>query len=257
MTPKERARLRGLANGIDTVLQIGKDGIGENLIRQADITLEARELIKGRVLDGCVDYTPRTAAETLAEATRSEVVQVIGSKFVLYRKKSEEATIRKAEAPKKHAKPCQRKRAQMSETRTRPDKTPSAPRHGGPRKPSTENRAGQRKPSTANGNGPRKVSPNRSEPRKAAALDRSEPRKAAANRDEPRRASALDRSEPRKASAANRDGQRRASALDRNGPRTAAKRSAYGGNNRPTRNGENRPTRNGNNRPTHGGKNRK
>lgn len=90
MTPKERARLRGLANGIDTVLQIGKDGIGDTLIHQADITLEARELIKGRVLDSCMDYTPRTAAEALAAATHSEVVQVIGSKFVLYRQKKEE-----------------------------------------------------------------------------------------------------------------------------------------------------------------------
>ena len=89
MTPKERARLRGLANGIDTVLQIGKDGIGDTLIHQADITLEARELIKGRVLDTCMDYTPRTAAEALALATNSEVVQVIGSKFVLYRKRNE------------------------------------------------------------------------------------------------------------------------------------------------------------------------
>ena len=51
--------------------------------------MEARELIKGRVLDSCMDYTPRTAAETLAAATHSEVVQVIGSKFVLYRKKKE------------------------------------------------------------------------------------------------------------------------------------------------------------------------
>ena len=133
MTPKERARLRGLANGIDTVLQIGKDGIGENLIRQADITLEARELIKGRVLDGCMDYTPRTAAETLAEATGSEVVQVIGSKFVLYRKKSEEAPIKKAETPKKHAKPCQRKRAQGAEAPARRYAPPS-PKGGGHRK---------------------------------------------------------------------------------------------------------------------------
>ena len=91
MTPKERARLRGLANGIDTVLQIGKDGIGDTLIHQADITLEARELIKGRVLDSCMDCTPRTAAEALAAATHREVVQVIGSKFVLYRQKKEEA----------------------------------------------------------------------------------------------------------------------------------------------------------------------
>ena len=111
MTSKERARLRGLANGIETVLQIGKDGIGENLIHQADITLEARELIKGRVLDGCMDYTPRTAAEAIAQATDSEVVQVIGSKFVLYRKKKDA----EASKPRKPAsRPGQRAKAPLS-----------------------------------------------------------------------------------------------------------------------------------------------
>ena len=85
LTSKQRAQLRGLANGIDTILQVGKDGLGENLIRQADDALEARELIKGRVLDNNLEYDARTAAEVLAKATRSEVVQVIGSKFVLYR----------------------------------------------------------------------------------------------------------------------------------------------------------------------------
>ena len=85
LTSKQRAQLRGLANGLDTILQVGKEGIGENLIRQADDALEARELIKGRVLDNNIDYDARAAAEELAKATRSEVVQVIGSKFVLYR----------------------------------------------------------------------------------------------------------------------------------------------------------------------------
>lgn len=85
LTSKQRAQLRGLANSIDTILQVGKDGIGENLIKQADDALEARELIKGRVLDNNIEYDARTAAETLAKATRSEVVQVIGTKFVLYR----------------------------------------------------------------------------------------------------------------------------------------------------------------------------
>ena len=85
LTSKQRAQLRGLANGIDTILQIGKDGIGENLIRQADDALEARELIKGKVLDNNLEYDARRAAEELAKATRSEVVQVIGTKFVLYR----------------------------------------------------------------------------------------------------------------------------------------------------------------------------
>ena len=85
LTSKQRAQLRGLANGIDTILQVGKDGIGETLIKQADDALEAREIIKGKVLDNNLDYDARTAAEELARATRSEVVQVIGTKFVLYR----------------------------------------------------------------------------------------------------------------------------------------------------------------------------
>ena len=85
LTSKQRAQLRGLANSIDTIIQIGKDGIGENLIAQADDALEAREIIKGRVLDNNIEYDARLAAQEKAKATRREVVQVIGSKFVLYR----------------------------------------------------------------------------------------------------------------------------------------------------------------------------
>lgn len=84
LTSKQRSQLRGLANGIDTILHIGKDGIGENLIKQADDALEARELVKGKVLENSM-LTAREAAEELKVATRSEVVQVIGNKFVLYR----------------------------------------------------------------------------------------------------------------------------------------------------------------------------
>ena len=78
------AQLRGLANGIDTILIVGKDGIGGNLVKQADSALEARELIKGKVLENAL-MSAREAAEELAPLTRSEVVQVIGTKFVLYR----------------------------------------------------------------------------------------------------------------------------------------------------------------------------
>ena len=85
LTSKQRAQLRGLANTIDTIIHVGKDGIGENLIKQADDALEARELIKGKVLDNNIEYDARLAAEELAKATRAEVVQVIGTKFVLYR----------------------------------------------------------------------------------------------------------------------------------------------------------------------------
>lgn len=84
LTSKQRAQLRSLANGIDTIVHIGKEGIGPNLVKQADDALEARELVKGKVLENCM-LTSREAAEELARATRSEVVQVIGTKFVLYR----------------------------------------------------------------------------------------------------------------------------------------------------------------------------
>ena len=104
LTSKQRAQLRGLANSIDTILQVGKDGIGENLVRQADEALEARDLIKGRVLDNNIEYDARLAADSLAKATRSEVVQVIGSKFVLYREshsKPKEKRIQLVKAAKK------------------------------------------------------------------------------------------------------------------------------------------------------------
>lgn len=84
LTSKQRAQLRGMAANLDTIVHVGKDGIGENLIKQVNDALEARELIKGRVLENSM-YTAREAAEELKVAARCEVVQVIGSKFVLYR----------------------------------------------------------------------------------------------------------------------------------------------------------------------------
>lgn len=84
LNSRQRAQLRGLANSIDTIIHIGKDGIGENLIKQADDALEARELIKGKVLENSM-LSAREGADELARATRSQVVQVIGTKFVLYR----------------------------------------------------------------------------------------------------------------------------------------------------------------------------
>lgn len=84
LTSKQRAQLRGIASTLDTIIHIGKDGIGENLIRQTNDALEARELIKGKVLENSM-LTAREAAEELKVMTRSEVVQVIGNKFVLYR----------------------------------------------------------------------------------------------------------------------------------------------------------------------------
>lgn len=84
LTSKQRAQLRGMAASLDTILHVGKDGIGDNLVKQVNDALEARELIKGRVLENSM-LTAREAAEQLSVAARCEVVQVIGSKFVLYR----------------------------------------------------------------------------------------------------------------------------------------------------------------------------
>ena len=84
LTSKQRAQLRGMAANLDTNVHVGKDGIGDNLVKQVNDALEARELIKGRVLENSM-YTAREAAEELKVAARCEVVQVIGSKFVLFR----------------------------------------------------------------------------------------------------------------------------------------------------------------------------
>lgn len=81
---KQRAQLRGLANGIEVILHIGKDGITENVVRQANEALEARELIKCRVLENSM-LTAREACGQLSVLTRSEPVQVIGTRFILYR----------------------------------------------------------------------------------------------------------------------------------------------------------------------------
>lgn len=84
MTSKERAFLRSLAMNENVIFQVGKGGINENMIKQISDALEARELIKLRVLQNC-EYTSREAAEALAAETESQVVGVVGSTFVLYR----------------------------------------------------------------------------------------------------------------------------------------------------------------------------
>ena len=84
LTSKQRAQLRGIANSLDTIVHIGKDGINSNLVKQANDALEAREIIKCKVLESSM-LTAREACGELARLTRSEEVQVIGAKFVLYR----------------------------------------------------------------------------------------------------------------------------------------------------------------------------
>ena len=92
LTSKQRAVLRGMANSMDTIFQVGKGGISDTLVAQTDDDLRARELIKLRVLENS-GYTAREAAEQLAEQTGSDVVQVIGSRFVLYRRNPKKPVI--------------------------------------------------------------------------------------------------------------------------------------------------------------------
>lgn len=92
LTSKQRSQLRGMAMELDTVLQIGKGGITENVIRQADEALQARELIKGKVLENSM-LTAREACDALAESCRADGVQVIGNKFVLFRQNTEKPGI--------------------------------------------------------------------------------------------------------------------------------------------------------------------
>ncbi len=84
LTSKQRAYLRAMAAPMDTIFQVGKGGVNDNMCEQISNALEARELIKLRVLDNC-DLNAKEAAQIISEETNSDVVQVIGTRFVLYR----------------------------------------------------------------------------------------------------------------------------------------------------------------------------
>lgn len=89
---KQRAFLRGIASSYETIFQVGKGGINENFINQVTDALRKRELIKLRVLENS-GYTAREAAEEIASKTESDVVQVIGSRFVLFKRNPKEPVI--------------------------------------------------------------------------------------------------------------------------------------------------------------------
>ena len=84
LTSKERAELRSQATALDTTLMVGKGGVTDAVIAEADNQLTARELVKGKVLEGAM-MTPREVCDELCEATGAEGVAVIGTKFVIYR----------------------------------------------------------------------------------------------------------------------------------------------------------------------------
>ena len=92
LNSRQRAQLRGMANSYQAIFQIGKSGVGEQLIRQVNEALEARELIKLTVLETS-PMNARECADEVAKATESDVVQVIGSKFILYKQSKDNKQI--------------------------------------------------------------------------------------------------------------------------------------------------------------------
>ena len=91
LTSKQRAQLRAIANSAETTLHIGKSGITETVVQQLNEGLTAREIVKGKVQENA-PVTPREACDGLAEACGAMPVQVIGSKFVIYRPNPELAS---------------------------------------------------------------------------------------------------------------------------------------------------------------------
>ena len=85
ITTKQRAFLRGLGNALDPVMQIGKDGITDNVLNGVNLLLEARELVKFKMLKNC-DEDAKTLANEIARRVGADVVQVIGNIFILYKR---------------------------------------------------------------------------------------------------------------------------------------------------------------------------
>jgi RNA-binding protein len=92
LNSKQRAYLRGLGHNLEPIFLIGKGGVTETMIKEIDITLEKRELIKLKVLNNSTE-DPREASNQIAEKVGAEVVQVIGGKFIMYRPSKENPQI--------------------------------------------------------------------------------------------------------------------------------------------------------------------
>ncbi len=85
LTSKQRSQLRGLAAAEDTIIQVGKGGVTDSVIESVSAALKARELVKGKVLENSM-LTAREACDALCEACKADAVQVIGTKFVLFKR---------------------------------------------------------------------------------------------------------------------------------------------------------------------------
>ena len=92
MTSKQRAYIRGLANTIDAIFQVGKNGISDNLVTQLSDALEAREIIKINVLENS-DFNVKELGILLADKTNSELIQTVGNKITLFRQKKKNSKI--------------------------------------------------------------------------------------------------------------------------------------------------------------------
>ncbi len=97
ITTKQRAYLRGLGNSLDPVMQIGKDALSDNALTGLRLVLEARELVKIKVLKNC-DLEPKEIAQELSEKLNVEIVQVIGNTLIVY-KKSTRKDVKHIELP--------------------------------------------------------------------------------------------------------------------------------------------------------------
>ena len=105
LTSKERSELRAQANAIDTTLIVGKDGVTENVIAEAERLLTARELVKGKVLETAL-MSAREVSDEICEATGADGVSCVGSKFVIYR----------------FSEKCQEERNQTGRAKRKPEK---------------------------------------------------------------------------------------------------------------------------------------
>ena len=114
MTSKERAEFRAQANSLEPLFQIGKGGMSEALVEQTADALRKRELIKLKVLLESAPESPREFADKLAEATGSEVIQVVGGSIVLYKENPDKDKDEKKKKPVKKGKPLSRVKAKRA-----------------------------------------------------------------------------------------------------------------------------------------------
>lgn len=114
MTSKERAALRAQANGLEPLFQIGKGGMSDALVEQTADALRKRELVKLKVLLESAPETPREFADKLAQATGSDVVQVVGGSIVLYKENPDKDKDDKKKKPAKKGKPLSKVKAKRA-----------------------------------------------------------------------------------------------------------------------------------------------